>query len=77
MLVIDQSELADLVREAQRCLGFSRVKFVATLGISFQSVSRWENGRTSPLPLVLKQIESLLHQRGEAGQDLQVKSFSE
>ena len=76
MPAIDQSELADLVRETRQRLELSQAKFAAKLGVSFQSVNRWENGRTKPLPIALKQIEHLLNQMGEAGQDLLVKYFS-
>ena len=77
MSAIDQLELADLVRETRQRLELSQTKFAAKLGVSFQSVNRWENGRTKPLPIVLKQIEHLLHQMGDSGQDLLVKYFSE
>lgn len=76
MPVIDHSELANLVRETRQRLELSQAKFAAKLGVSFQSINRWENGRTKPLPIALKQIEHLLHQMGEAGQDLLVKYFS-
>ncbi|WP_414583505.1 helix-turn-helix domain-containing protein [Scytonema sp. PCC 10023] len=64
-----------------------KVKFAAKLGVSFQSVNRWEKGRTKPLPLALKQIEALLHQMGDGaflpplwgdrGKDLLAKYFCE
>ena len=74
---IDHPQLANLVRETRQRLELSQAKFAAKLGVSFQSINRWENGRTKPLPIALKQIEYLLHQMGEAGQDLLVKYFSE
>jgi DNA-binding transcriptional regulator YiaG len=74
---IDHPQLANLVRETRQRLELSQAKFAAKLGVSFQSINRWENGRTKPLPIALKQIEQLLHQMGEAGQDLLVKYFSE
>ncbi|MBD1865409.1 MULTISPECIES: DNA-binding transcriptional regulator [Trichocoleus] len=77
MPAIAASELADLVRETRQRLALSQVKFAAKLGVSFQSVNRWENGRTKPLPIALKQIEQLLHQMGETGKDLLAKYFSE
>ncbi|MBD2126584.1 helix-turn-helix transcriptional regulator [Microcoleus sp. ZQ-A2] len=77
MPAINQSELADLVRETRQRLELSQAKFAAKLGVSFQSVNRWENGRTKPLPVALKQIEHLLHQMGDTGKDLLVKYFSE
>jgi putative transcriptional regulator len=69
-------QLTNLVRETRQRLKLSQAKFAAKLGVSFQSINRWENGRTKPLPIALKQIEHLLHQMGEAGQDLLVKYFS-
>ena len=77
MPALDQSELADLVRETRQRLELSQANFTAKLGVSFQSVNRWENGRTKPLPIALKQIEHLLHQMGDTGKDLLVKYFSE
>ena len=77
MPAINQSQLADLVRETQQRLKLSQTKVAAKLGVSFQSVNRWENGRTKPLLLALKQIERLLHQMGDPGKDLLAKYFSE
>lgn len=77
MPAIDKSDLADLVRETRHRLELSQTQFAAKLGVSFQSVNRWENRRTKPLPVALKQIESLLHQMGDASKDLLAKYFSE
>lgn len=77
MTAIAHLQFANLVRETRQRLNLSQAKFAATLGVSFQSVNRWENRRTKPLPIALKQIEHLLNQMGELGQDLLVKYFSE
>jgi DNA-binding transcriptional regulator YiaG len=77
MPAVDQPQLANLVRETRQRLKLSQAEFAARLGVSFQSINRWENGRTKPLPIALKQIESLLNQMGETGEDLLVKYFSE
>jgi len=76
MPVTEQPELAELVRQTRQRLELSQAKFAAKLGVSFQSVNRWENGRTKPLPIAVKQIEQLLHQMGDRGQDLLAKYFS-
>jgi DNA-binding transcriptional regulator YiaG len=76
MPAIEQSDLAVLVRETRQRLELSQVKFAEKLGFSFQSVNRWENGRTKPLPVALKQIEALLHSLGDRGEDLLAKYFS-
>lgn len=73
---VEHPQLSNLVRETRQRLELSQAKFAVKLGVSFQSINRWENGRTKPLPIALKQIEYLLHQMGEAGQDLVVKYFS-
>lgn len=77
MPAIAHLQFANLVRETRQRLNLSQAKFAATLEVSFQSVNRWENRRTKPLPIALKQIEHLLNQMGELGQDLLVKYFSE
>ncbi len=75
MPAIEQSELAALVRETRQRLELSQVKFAEMLGVSFQSVNRWENGRTKPMQIALKQIELLLHQMGVQGEDLLARYF--
>jgi len=63
-------EIAALVRETRYHLGLTQLQFVQKLGVSFQSVNRWKNGRTRPLAIVLKQIEEVLRKMGERGADL-------
>ncbi|PMB51575.1 transcriptional regulator [Fischerella thermalis CCMEE 5201] len=75
MSAIEQQNLAKLVRKTRASLGLSQVKFAAMLGVSFQSINRWENGRTQPSPLALKQIEDLLQQMSDRGKELLVKYF--
>ena len=74
MPALEQSELADLVSETRHRLELSQVKFAAKVGVSFQSINRWENGRAKPLPVALKQIE--LHQMGDSGKELLAKYFA-
>jgi DNA-binding transcriptional regulator YiaG len=38
----------------------TQLQFAKTLGVSFQSVNRWERGKTKPLPIILKQIEVMV-----------------
>ncbi|PIG94279.1 transcriptional regulator [Gloeocapsopsis sp. IPPAS B-1203] len=59
----------------QQRLELSQLKFAEKIGVSFHSVNRWENGRTKPLPLAMKQIETLLHSLGDRGTDLLAKYF--
>jgi len=66
---------AVLVKETRKRLGLTQLQFAKTLGVSFQSVNRWERGKTKPLPIVLKQIEGMVREMGDRGQDLLVKYF--
>ncbi len=70
MPVSDPLEIAALVRETRHRLGLTQLQFAQKLGVSFQSVNRWENGRTQPLPIVLKQIEEVVKEMGDRGTDL-------
>lgn len=65
-----QADLSRLVRELRERTGLTQEKFAARLGVTYPTINRWENGRARPSPLALKQIENLLRQLGERGQDL-------
>lgn len=76
-MAIDSSqEVGVLIRETRQLLRLSQAKFAAKLGVSFHSVNRWENGRTHPLPIALKQVEGLLHQLGKPGEALLAQYFT-
>ena len=77
MQVRSPMEIADLVRETRQRLGWTQTQLAQELGVSYQSVNRWENGRNMPLPIALKLIEVKLQQMGERGSDLLSKYFSE
>jgi transcriptional regulator with XRE-family HTH domain len=59
-----------LIRELRERMGLTQEKFAARLGVAFPTINRWENGHAHPSPLALRQIQALLQELGEAGQDL-------
>ncbi len=67
--------MAHLIRELRNRLGLTQEKMAGRLGVTFPTINRWENGRTKPSPLALKQIEDLLGELGENAQDLRVRYF--
>ncbi len=75
MPLTESLSTAALVKETRKRLGLTQLQFAQALGVSFQSVNRWERGKTKPLPIVLKQIESQLRKMGESGSDLLEKYF--
>jgi len=41
----------ELVKETRRQLGISQEELVHELGVSFATINRWENGKTTPFKL--------------------------
>jgi transcriptional regulator with XRE-family HTH domain len=72
-----QTDIPRLVRELRQRTGLSQEKFAARLGVTFPTISRWENGRARPSPLALKQVEDLLRSMGKRGEDLLQEFFSD
>ncbi len=66
-----------LVRELRERVGLSQEKFAARLGVTVPTINRWENGRTRPSPLAMKQIEGLLNNLGKKGRNLLKEFFVE
>ena len=66
---------ARLVRELRSRLGLTQEKMAARLGVTFPTINRWENGRAKPSPLAFRQIQDLLVDLGESGEDLRAKYF--
>ncbi|PSO67880.1 MAG: transcriptional regulator [Cyanobacteria bacterium QH_7_48_89] len=69
-------DVALLVRETRTRLGLTQTQFAQLLGVSFQTVNRWENGKTKPLPMALKRIEQELQLLDHRGVDLLEQYFS-
>jgi DNA-binding transcriptional regulator YiaG len=77
MPLTESPSTALLVKETRKRLGLTQLQFAQTLGVSFQSVNRWERGRTKPLPIILKQIEGMVKGMGDRGQDLLNEYFAD
>lgn len=75
MSVLQSPLTTDLVLETRQRLGLTQEQFALLVGVSYQSVNRWSNGRTKPLPLVLKQIKQRKLTMGEPGIELLAKYF--
>lgn len=71
----EDSDLSVLIRSLRELLGLTQEKLAAKLGVTFSSVNRWENGKAKPSPLALKQVEVLLTNLGDAGNDLLQRYF--
>jgi putative transcriptional regulator len=76
MPVTESLLTAVLVKETRKRLELTQVQFAQALGVSFQSVNRWERSKTKPLPIVLKQIEVMVKEMGDRDSDLLERYFS-
>ncbi|MDT9180114.1 MAG: helix-turn-helix domain-containing protein [Limnospira sp. PMC 1291.21] len=70
-------QIPELINILRKRMNLSQEKFAARLGVSFQTVNRWERGRATPSPMGIKLIELQLRQMGEQGADLLDAYFSE
>ena len=71
------SDIPNLIRTLRQRLGLSQEKLAATLGVSFQTVNRWERGHAKPSQLALNAIEQKLVDMGGQGSDLLHKHFNQ
>ena len=69
------SKPANLIIQLRQTLGLTQEKLAQKLGVSFPTINRWENGRSKPSPLALKQIEDLLQGLGDQGKQLLKQYF--
>lgn len=59
-----------LILKLRSRLGLSQEKLAVNLGVSFNTVNRWENGRSKPSPMAMKLIEQQVRNLGDEGKDL-------
>ncbi|MGB3193076.1 MAG: helix-turn-helix domain-containing protein [Limnoraphis sp.] len=76
MPVATTVEIPTLIRTLRLRLGLSQRKFGEQLGVVFQIVNNWENGRTQPTRMALMVIQRQLEEIGEDGKDLLEKYFN-
>ncbi|MGB3401083.1 MAG: helix-turn-helix transcriptional regulator [Microcoleaceae cyanobacterium] len=77
MFVKIQSEIPTLISTLRQRLGLSQEKLAAQLGVSFQTVNRWERGHAKPSQLALFAIQQKLLEMGDRGADLLGDYFDE
>ena len=54
------TELADKIRQCRELKGWSQEQLARELGISLNTVQRWESGKNQPSPLALEKLQSIL-----------------
>lgn len=76
MVATKSNDIGLLIRAIRAQLGVSQEKLAGELGVTFSTVNRWENGKSKPSPLAIKQLESLVDGLGTAGEGLRAEFFS-
>jgi putative transcriptional regulator len=75
-LAINQPEVGQIIRDLRLAFGLTQEQFAATLGVTYTTINRWENGRSKPSPLAMEKIEGMLEEMGDKGKDLLAKYLS-
>ena len=55
-----QPLIGKVIRSLRQEFGLTQEQFAAKLGVVYPTVNRWENGRSQPSRLAIKQIETML-----------------
>jgi DNA-binding transcriptional regulator YiaG len=55
------------VKEVRRQLGLSQEELAHALGVSFATINRWENGKTSPSKLARTHFKMFCDQKAAQG----------
>jgi transcriptional regulator with XRE-family HTH domain len=58
---------AETVHGVRHQLGISQEELAHELGVSFSTINRWENGKTTPFKLARKQFEVFCDRMAEQG----------
>ena len=58
--MIDSSRMGRFIVEKRKALGLTQQQLAAKLNVSFQAVSKWENGTAFPNIEILKELATVL-----------------
>lgn len=77
LLVMNQPQVGNLIRDLRLLTGLTQEQFAALLGATHSSVSRWERGISKPSPLAMQKVEELLQRMDDRGQELLKKYLAQ
>ena len=58
---MNQENIGKFIRENRKKMGLSQAELAEKLGVTYQAVSKWENGKNLPDMLVLKELSDLFN----------------
>lgn len=72
-LINYQPEVGRFIREFRLLSGLTQEQFAAYVGVTYPTVNRWENARSTPSPIALKVVHEKVLELGEDGHKLFAK----
>lgn len=75
-LINDQHRIGEFIREIRTLSNLTQEQFAASISVTYSTINRWENGRNKPSPIAIVQLEKMLFEMGEQGQELLSKYCS-
>ncbi len=75
-LARNQPKVGKFVRELRILAGLTQEQFATTLGVTYSTINRWENGHSRPMPLAMQKIEEIAKEMGEKGEKALLKYFT-
>jgi len=51
------------IKKIRKKLNLTQEQFAKKIGVAFETVNRWERGRTGPSPLAIKEIQRLFKRK--------------
>ncbi len=67
-MVVDGQSFPARVKEIRRQLGISQEGLAHELGVSFATINRWENGKTTPFKLAKRQFDRFCSEKVRRGE---------
>jgi len=56
---MSKKNISKIIKELQTALGLTQEQFAAKIGVTYSTINRWENGKSTPSPLAMLRIEEL------------------
>lgn len=76
VLARKQPEVGKFLRELRILTGLTQEQFASSVGVTYSTINRWENGHTRPIPLAMQKIEEMAKEMGEQGEKLLTKYYT-
>jgi len=59
--IFSMDRVADKIRHCRVAKGWTQEQLARNLGVSLNTVQRWEMGKTRPSPLAMEKLQSVLN----------------